>query len=421
MESLDILKKYRWNSVFLLLLLSLAIVFNHQFYGIFGEKNYVAIHLLMEILIIVASLSIAIQAWLIVPYILSNRRMYIGALFLSLGLTEIIHTLSYKGMPFFVEESSPYAATWFYIIGRLTLSVGLLIIYIVKPKTVSSAKRWSTYSLAIVYVAIWMFLVFYPTHPLPALFKDGLGTTELKKVLQNISVLLQVLLIVYLWINRNSSQIEKTMIILGSIYLILGDIMFATYINVYDIRNFIGHILQLIGNYYFLKALYYSSVEEPFKLLVETKAKLENSKESLHHTAYHDELTGLPNLRFLNELLTSELEKKDKKTAILMLKIDRLKAIYDSIGTTFTDKVIQEVSIRLRESLPSEIFISRLNGGEFTIILQDLKDQEEITRVCNEVHQMMKMQFQIQHFQLKVRLNIGVSIILIMEKVLKNY
>ncbi|WP_102692209.1 bifunctional diguanylate cyclase/phosphodiesterase [Rummeliibacillus pycnus] len=410
MENLEVLKKHRLNLVFLLLLLSLVLVFNQQFYGIFGQKNYVAIHLMMEILIIIASFSIAIQAWLIVPYILSNRRMYIGALFLSLGLTEIIHTLSYKGMPFFIEESSPYSATWFYIIGRLTLPVGLLIIYILKPKKVSPAKRWSTYGFATLYVAIWILLIFQPTHLLPSLFIDGVGTTVLKKSLQFIAVLLQIILIVYLRINRNSSPIEKTMIIIGSIFLILGDIMFTTYVNVYDIRNFIGHVLQLLSYHYFLKALYYSSVEEPFKLLVETKAKLENSKESLHHTAYHDELTGLPNLRFLNELLTSEIEKKDTKTAILMLKINRLKAIYDSIGTTFTDKVIQEVAIRLRESLPREIFISRLNGGEFTIILHEVKEQEEIVRVCNKIHQMMKMQFQIQHFQLKVTLNIGISI-----------
>ncbi|MGG0656854.1 bifunctional diguanylate cyclase/phosphodiesterase [Rummeliibacillus pycnus] len=410
MEILDVLKKYRWTLVFLLLLLSLTLVFDQQFYGIFGEKNYVTIHLMMEILIIVASFSIAIQAWLIVPFVLSNRRLYIGALFLFLGITEIIHTLSYKGMPFFIEDSSPYSATWFYIIGRLTLPVGLLIIYILEPKKVSPARRWSTYGFAVLYVVIWMFLVFYPTHLLPALFIDGVGTTVLKKSLQCLAILLQLILVVYLWKSRDSSPIERTMIILGSIFLILGDIMFTTYINVYDIRNFIGHIIQLLSYHFFLKALYYSSVEEPFKLLIETKAKLENSKESLHHTAYHDELTELPNSRFLNELLTTELLKKDTKTAIMMIKIDRLKVIYESLGTTITDAIIQEVSHRLRKSLPNKIFISRLSGGEFAIILQEVTEQEKIVRVCNQIHQIMEEQFQIQHFQLKVKLNIGISI-----------
>ncbi|HWI48447.1 MAG TPA: EAL domain-containing protein [Rummeliibacillus sp.] len=410
MEILDFFKKYRLKLVFLLILLSIVLIFDNQFYGIFGEENYVAIHLMMEILIIVASFSIAIQAWLIVPYILSNRRLYIGALFLSLGLTEIIHTLSYKGMPFFIEDSSPYSATWFYIIGRLTLPIGLLIIHILKPQKVSPAQRWSTYVFAFLYAVIWMLLVFDPNHLLPALVIDGVGTTALKKGLQYFAILLQVILVVYLWGNRNSSPTEKAMMMMGSIYMILGDIMFTTYINVFDIRNFIGHIFELFSYYYFLKALYYSSVEEPFKLLVETKAKLEISKESLHHTAYHDELTGLPNSRFLNELLTTELQKKDTKTAILMLKIDRLKVIYESLGATFTDTIIQEVSIRLRDSLPSEIFISRLSGGEFTIILHEVKEQEEIVRFCNQIHQIMEVQFQIQHFQLKVNLNVGISI-----------
>ncbi len=410
MDILDFFKKYRWELVCILILLSLVLIYNNHFYSIFGEKNYVGIHLMMEILIIVASFSIAIQAWLIVPYVLSNRRLYIGALFLALGLIEMIHTLSYKGMPFFIENSSPYSATWFYIIGRLTLPIGLLIIYILKPKKVRPAQRRITYGFAFLYAAIWMILVFNTNNLLPPLFIDGVGPTLLKKSLQFLSLLLQITLIVYLWKNRNSSLIEKTMIIIGSIFMILGDVMFTSYFKVNDIRNFIGHVLQLVSYHYFLKALYYSSVEEPFKLLIETKAKLESSKESLHYTAFHDELTGLPNSRLLNELLTTELQKKDTKTAILMIKIDRLKVIYESLGTTFTDTIIQEVSHRLRKSLPTEIFISRISGGEFTIILQEVKEQEEIVKVCNQIHQVMKEQFQIQHFQLKVNLNIGVTI-----------
>ena len=77
------------RSLFLYILLAniiagIAIFFRNPLHGIFGEDNYVTIHLLAEILIIFFSLSIAVQIWLISKFNKSNRTVYIGALFLCL-------------------------------------------------------------------------------------------------------------------------------------------------------------------------------------------------------------------------------------------------------------------------------------------------------------------------------------------------
>ena len=365
---------------------------------------------MIQIFIIVTCFSIAVQAWLIVPYVLSNRRLYIGALFLSLGLLEVIHTLSYKGMPFFIKESSAYTATWFYVIGRVTQAFGLLIILISKPKTVHSVQRWIAYSLACLFAFIWMIIIYNPTQLLPNLVIEGVGTTALKNGLQYVAIVLQFLLIVYLWKNIHINTTKHTMIIMASIYLILGDSMFTTYQSVYDIKIFIGHLFQLSGYYFLIKALYYSSVEEPFESMIETQKQLEKSKEYLQYAAYHDELTELPNLRFLKEELTKELKILGTKKAILMIEIDRLKAINESRGHSFRDSMLQEVSLRLRESLPKELFISKSNGGEFVIILHSLENTEDVVKVCNQIQEVMKEPFKIQHYLLKVTLNIGIAV-----------
>lgn len=82
-----------------MIFLSVIALGGDQLYGIFGKNNYVTIHLMMEILIIVVTMAISIQAWLVSPYILSKRVLYAGALFLTISLIEIAHSLSYKGMP----------------------------------------------------------------------------------------------------------------------------------------------------------------------------------------------------------------------------------------------------------------------------------------------------------------------------------
>lgn len=410
MENSDFIKKYRWNLALPLLVLLLVMVFDGQLYGLFGEKNYVTMHLMFEIFIIVVSLSIAIQAWLIVPYILSNQRLYIGALFLALGLMETIHTLSYKGMPFFIEDSSSYSATWFYIIARLTQPIGLLGILMLKPKKILPNQRWIAYGLACLYAFFWIFLIYNSSHLLPDLVIDGVGTTELKNGMQYLAIVLQILLILYLLKNKNIHPIESDKVIMGSIYLILGDIMFTTYLSVYDFQNFMGHLFQLVSYYYFMKALYYSAVAEPFNLLVDAQLKLEESEKSLSYTVYHDELTGLPNSRFLKEQLEKDIELSEKKFAVLMVEIDRLKTISESLGNNFAQLMIQKVAKRLRKSLSSNVLIGKTSEGEFTIILQSINDKKDIVMICDQIHKTMKEQFQLQHYQLKVELNIGISI-----------
>lgn len=288
MEKNDFLRKHKWELVIPFAILILEMLVNQQFLAVFGESNYVALHLLIEILIITASFSIAIQAWLIVPYVLSNRRLFIGALFLALGLLEILHTISYLGMPFFIKNSSTYSATWFYMIGRLTLPVGLLFIYIVNFKKVFPARRWVIYGFSFLYAVIWGIIIYNSSHIMPQLVIDGVGPTTLKKNLQYLAILLQVGLVIYLWKSKKSSGIEKAMMMMGSIYLIFADLMFTSYSSVYDIRNFIGHLLSILSYHYFLKALYHSSVEEPFEMLIKTQVELENSKQSLQYMAYHD-------------------------------------------------------------------------------------------------------------------------------------
>lgn len=379
-------------------------------YAVFEENNYLSIHLIIEIFIIVMSFTIAIQAWLIVPYILSNRRMYIGALFLFLGILEIVHAVSYTGMPFFIHESSTYSTSWFYMIARVSQALGLLLIFTSKPKKVPFMQRGLVYSLAFLLALIWTIIIYYPSHLLPNLVIEGVGTTALKYGIQYLAIVLQFLLVLYLLKNFKSSPTQNALIIMASIYLIISDSMFATYKTVYDIRVFVGHLLQLLGSYFLVKTLYYSSVQKPFEKLIATKKQLEKSKESLQHIAYHDELTGLPNARFLKEKLTEELKIPKTKKAIMMIEIDQLKSINETLGYSFGDVLLQQVSIRLRESLPKELFISKMNEGEFSVLLHAKEDTDGIINVCTQIKEVMKEPFHLQHFLFTVTLNIGICV-----------
>lgn len=388
----------------------IALLFSNQLYGVFGEENYVIIHLMMEIFIIVASFTIAIQGWLIFPYILSNQRLYLGALFLALGFLEVAHALSYTGMPFFIKESSSYTATWFYIITRVTTALGLLVIYKLKQKKVHRIRREIAYSLACLFAFCWMVIIYYPTQLFPELLIQGVGPTALKIGLQYFAIVLQIVLILYILKHFRTSETRNTMIIMASLYLILSDSMFVSYKSVYDITNFIGHLFQLTGYYYLIRALYYSSVEEPFQALIATERRLEISREMLHFKAYHDELTKLPNSRYFTEKLIEELKEQGTEKAIMLIEIDRFKSINQTLGHSFGDLILRMVAKRLRESLPEEIFMSRMRAEEFTIILDPIEDEKDVIKVCKRIQEVMKEPFRVQHFLLNITMNMGIAL-----------
>lgn len=381
-----------------------------KFYGIFGENNYVAIHLMMEILIIVVTMAISIQTWLISPYILSNRVLYVGALFLTFSLIEIAHALSYKGMPFFITESTPYAATWFYMLGRLLLSIGFLAIYFVKEKKIKLIYRWLIYSLPIVIVISCVVIIYAPTPILPPLIIEGEGPTVLKNTLQYIAVAFFLVIMVLLLKNFNKAPKIVFLLLGSSIYLIMSDFLFTMYQDVYDIKNFIGHILELSAFYLLFRAIYFSSIEKPFQQLIDTQGHLEKSREKMHYMAYHNEATNLPNERFLMELLKSNLYISKSQKAILAIGIERISTIKASLGSTYADQMIKLIAQRLKNVLPEEYPLTMPREDYFVVFIDEVNNIHQLTQLSQQLQLVMEESFQIQHFSLSSQLNIGIAL-----------
>ncbi|WP_077211696.1 putative bifunctional diguanylate cyclase/phosphodiesterase [Bacillus dakarensis] len=395
-----------WIIVASCFVIMFAMIFQESLYGIFEEHNYVSIHIIMESIIITSAFTIATQAWLMFPHVLSNYRLWLGALFFSIGILEVFHMLSYKGMPFFLSESSPYKATWFYMITRLTQGAGLLIIILSEERRVGPKWRWFAYGAASLYALIWSVIIFYPNHLLPELVIDGVGTTLLKNSLQYTAIFIQLVCIFFLVrkLKVKANQTLHIMLLVASVYLIIGDSMFTSYRSVYDITNFLGHLFQLAGFYFLMRAFYHTSVEEPFQ-------KQKEAQEQLAYMAYHDELTKLPNGRYFTEKLENAvMYDHEKRHALLLLDIDRFKNINESLGHAFGDLVLQSVAERLRHTLPSAIFLGRMGGDEFTILFKSIKNEDEVTALCRQIQEVMEEPFQIQHLLLKVTLNIGIAI-----------
>ncbi|RUL50503.1 EAL domain-containing protein [Lysinibacillus antri] len=391
------------------MLILFVVLFSDKLYGIFGEQNYTAVHLLSEIFTIIVAMSIAMQLWLTSRFKLINVDVYMGALFLSLAILAIFHTISYKGMPFFIIESSPYQATWFYIITRLLISVGLLCIVLMKAKSITTIHRNIVFLISMILTFAFICVIYLPDKVLPPLVIEGMGTTLLKNTMQYFSLGTQIVLIIILLKQFNLAPKRSLLFIAASIYIIISDIFFTTYRDVYDIYNFTGHLFQLFTYVAILKAVYYTTVEFPFISMIKANDHLESSRKEMHHMAYYDEITKLPNERFLIESINKSFTENLEQKTVLVLEFDRILAIKSSLGSFYSEQILKMAAERITEIVGEKYFVSKLRIDQFVIFIKSHKDKEEIMALCKQLQLSMSKPFHIQHFSLTGNLNIGIA------------
>ena len=133
---------------------------------------------------------------------------------------------------------------------------------------------------------------------------------------------------------------------------------------------------------------------EVVKLVIVNRDVTERKRaeEQLEHNSFHDALTGLPNRRlFLNRLqhlFARARRYPDRQHAVLFVDLDGFKTFNDTTGPAVGDSVIVEIGRRLGGCLRHDDMVSRpqfefpmmdavlsrMDGDEFTILLEEVSD-----------------------------------------------
>ena len=93
-------------------------------------------------------------------------------------------------------------------------------------------------------------------------------------------------------------------------------------------------------------------------------------RQLLQHAATHDELTGLPNRRHVQDLLDAFLTGEGAgAAAVLVVDLDGFKRINDGQGHAMGDAVLREVARRLTNATRPADTVARLGGDEFVVVL----------------------------------------------------
>jgi diguanylate cyclase (GGDEF)-like protein/PAS domain S-box-containing protein len=131
------------------------------------------------------------------------------------------------------------------------------------------------------------------------------------------------------------------------------------------------------------------------------------------HQASHDELTGLPNRRFLKDRLehTYELSHRYKRPfALMYIDIDHFKLVNDEFGHDVGDDLLIWLATKLKSCLRGTDTLARQGGDEFVLILSEIKSSEDATLIANNIFKAISDEFSGGILKRQVSLSIGIAI-----------
>jgi diguanylate cyclase (GGDEF)-like protein/PAS domain S-box-containing protein len=139
-----------------------------------------------------------------------------------------------------------------------------------------------------------------------------------------------------------------------------------------------------------------------------------SAEEESKQLAFYDPLTKIPNRRLLQERLKYSIEmgKRDnKQLAVLMLDLDRFKAVNDTLGHQVGDDLLQQVAARLASRLRDVDMVVRLGGDEFVVVLEDITHSDDAARVAEEIVADLSKPFKlINSNAIQISTSIGISL-----------
>ncbi|TKB67252.1 MAG: diguanylate cyclase [Nitrospira sp.] len=136
-------------------------------------------------------------------------------------------------------------------------------------------------------------------------------------------------------------------------------------------------------------------------------------EERLLHESFHDALTGLPNRALFLERLGRSLLRSKRDTAysfaVLLLKLDGVAAINESLGLSTSDQLLIGVGQRLTRSVRSVDTVARLAGDEFLILLDDVKAPMNSSRVAMRIQNDVALPFTLGSHEIFLSASLGIT------------
>jgi len=137
------------------------------------------------------------------------------------------------------------------------------------------------------------------------------------------------------------------------------------------------------------------------------------AEEHLTYLAQYDHLTGLVNRSLFRDRLIQAMarsKRMQQSIGLMLLDLDRFKAVNDTFGHDMGDELLKAVSERLKACVREVDTVARMGGDEFTIILEGVTSEENILMVAKRITESIAMTFELKGQHISIGISIGITI-----------
>ncbi len=137
------------------------------------------------------------------------------------------------------------------------------------------------------------------------------------------------------------------------------------------------------------------------------------AEERLTYLAQYDQLTGLVNRTLFRDRLIQAMARSKRlqqPLGLMLLDLDHFKPVNDTMGHSVGDQLLKAVAERLQECVREVDSVARMGGDEFTIILEGLTCEEDITLVAQRITKRLAEPFHLGEHRALIGVSIGITV-----------
>jgi len=246
---------FRYTSLIIPVLLSVLLVIIYQF-------NFLLFHTLAETFAIIIAILLSVVSWYMYPFTRNNFLMYLGCGYIWIGVLDMMHTMSYKGMPIF-ETGDGNLGVQFWIGTRFIEAFLLLSAPWFLHHNLN--RRFALFSYMSV-ASILILAVFLKIFPVG--FIEGQGLTTFKIVSEYI--IIGILTAAMFYLRSQRALLDKKILntlLLAISFTMVSELAFTFYVSVYGFSNMVGHIFKIFSYWFIFQSMIRVTLQEPFQAM----------------------------------------------------------------------------------------------------------------------------------------------------------
>lgn len=142
-------------------------------------------------------------------------------------------------------------------------------------------------------------------------------------------------------------------------------------------------------------------------------AERNQAQRRLDELAHYDPVTKLPNRHFFLrqlERVLLESTKGGSAGALLLIDLNKLKQVNDTLGHDAGDSLLRQFAKRLSTSLRDNDVLCRLGGDQFALILSEISGESHLVTVANKLLTVLRQPVTLGEREVTVSSSIGIAV-----------